>query len=87
MISNRQTLNEAHKEITKLKERLSKSDERFKLVMSELLKVSNEAKLATKGVTDLGKKDTVETISSEEIIKIVRDTINLSFVNNLYGRK
>ena len=66
-MNNRQTLDLAFKEISRLK--------------FELLSANNKIDKLEKSASKS------ESLSSEEIKILIRDTINLTYVNKLYGRK
>ncbi len=86
MVSNKETLNEAYKEIAKLKKMMAQMNEALKGALNEQASANKDIDMVKNSINDASNKKKPSTISREEIIKIVRDIITLSFINKLYGR-
>ena len=87
MINNKETLNEAYKEIAKLKKMMAQTDAMIKEMLGNQVSSNKDVELLKANLNNAPEKEKPSAFSREEIIKIVRDIITLSFINKLYGRK
>ena len=86
MRNNKETLNEAYKEIAKLKKMMSQTDAMIKEMLGNQVSGNKDVELLKASINNAPEKEKPSMISREEIIKIVRDIITLSFINKLYGQ-
>ena len=86
MRNNKETLNEAYKEIAKLKKMMAQTDVMIKEMIGNQVSSNKDVELLKASLSNAPEKEKPSAFSREEIIKIVRDIITLSFINKLYGR-
>ena len=86
MRNNKETLNEVYKELANLKKKMAQTDAMIKEMLGNQVSGNKDVELLKASINNTPEKEKTSTFSREEIIKIVRDIITLSFINKLYGR-
>jgi len=86
MRNNKETLNEAYKEIAKLKKMMTQTDVMIKEMLGNQLSSNKDVELLKASINNAPEKEKPSAFSREEIIKIVRDIITLPYINQIYSK-